>query len=61
MQLRPLFLETYGARNPGEAEASASLEDWGSATLVFPLTTPYLPLSDPFNGALKRPTSKANS
>ncbi len=24
-------------------------------------TTPFLPLSDPFNGSLKRPTQKANS
>jgi hypothetical protein len=23
--------------------------------------TPFLPISDPFNGALKRPTQKANS
>ena len=25
------------------------------------LTTPFLPISDPFNGDLKRPTQKANS
>jgi hypothetical protein len=24
-------------------------------------STPFLPISDPFNGALKRPTQKANS
>ena len=37
-----------GAGISGEARAAA-------------IATPFLPVSDPFNGALKRPTQKANS
>ena len=37
----------------------ANQNEQATGTAVQP--PPFLPLSDPFNGALKRPTQKANS
>jgi hypothetical protein len=34
---------------------------WSAFSLPQHSSTPFLPISDPFNGSLKRPTQKANS
>ena len=47
--------KTFGNPQPGDV---ITMKDFKDRPLG---STPYLPLSDPFNGALKRPTSKANS
>jgi hypothetical protein len=36
-------------------------QEFSSSSTPLPPATPFLPISDPFNGALKRPTQKANS
>ena len=43
--------------------STESTYDWENGQWTVPLvaTTPFLPVSNPFNGALKRPTQKANS